>query len=45
VEEAIINAMIAAESMTGRDGHLVKAIDHDQLREIMRAHGRLREPA
>ncbi|MEQ8666482.1 MAG: P1 family peptidase [Rhodospirillales bacterium] len=30
-EEAIINAMVAAETMTGRDGRTVHAIDHDAL--------------
>src|ERR1700752_4588422 len=31
-EEAIVNAMIAADSMTGIDGHHVTALPHDQLR-------------
>ncbi len=39
--EAVLNAMIAAETMTGRDGHTVQALPHDRLREVMRAHGRL----
>jgi D-aminopeptidase len=43
VEEAIVNAMVAAETMTGRDGHRVVAIDHDELREVMRRYGRLVE--
>lgn len=41
-EEAIANAMIAAESMTGRDGHTAHRLPHDRLVEIMRRHGRLR---
>ena len=45
VEEAIINAMVAAETMVGRDGNVVTAIDHDALRAKMRAHGRLLESA
>jgi D-aminopeptidase len=41
VEEAILNALIAAETMTGWNGNRVIALDHDRLREILRAHGRL----
>jgi D-aminopeptidase len=40
-EEAIVNAMIAARTMTGIDGHRLVAIDHARLREILRRHGRL----
>jgi len=40
-EEAIINAMIAAETMVGRDGNRSDAIPHDRLREIMSAYNRL----
>jgi D-aminopeptidase len=40
-EEAITNALLAAETMTGRDGIIAHALDHDRLVEIMRAHGRL----
>jgi len=39
-EEAIVNALLAAETMTGRDGITAHALDHDRLMEIMRAHGR-----
>ena len=39
-EEAIINSMIAAEDMTGHKGMRVKALPHDQLREIMRQYNR-----
>ncbi|OBQ86563.1 P1 family peptidase [Mesorhizobium sp. WSM3873] len=41
VEEAIINAMVAAERMVGREDKLVTAIDHGALREVMRNYGRL----
>jgi D-aminopeptidase len=41
VEEAIVNAMLGAETMTGRDDHEVVAIDHDRLCEVMRRYGRL----
>ncbi len=40
-EEAIINAMVAAETMIGRDGNRSEAIPHDRLREILRAFNRL----
>jgi D-aminopeptidase len=43
-EEAIINALVAAESMTGIDGFKVSAIPHDRLREVMRKYNRLIEP-
>ncbi|MGH6896357.1 MAG: P1 family peptidase [Geminicoccaceae bacterium] len=43
-EEAVINALVAAETMTGRDGHTAHAIPHDRLREILRRYGRLIEP-
>jgi D-aminopeptidase len=41
-EEAIVNALLAAETMTGRDGVTAHALDHDRLVEVMRQHGRLR---
>ena len=39
-EEAIINALIAAESMTGHNGASARAIPHEQVREIMAKYGR-----
>ena len=42
-EEAVINALVAAETMTGRDGNTAYAIPHDRLREILRHYGRLIE--
>ena len=39
-EAAIVNALLAAETMTGRDGITAHALDHDRLMEVMRAHGR-----
>ena len=42
-EEAILNAMVAAETMTGRDGLTVHALPHDRLREVLRRYNRLRE--
>ncbi len=41
-EEAILNALVAAETMTGANGIRVYALPHDQLTEIMARHGRLR---
>jgi L-aminopeptidase/D-esterase-like protein len=43
VEEAIINALIAGETMTGANGRTVRAIPHDQLIEVLRNHDRLVE--
>ncbi|APO87269.1 P1 family peptidase [Marivivens sp. JLT3646] len=34
VEEAIINSMVAAETMVGRDGNTVPAIPHNVLRQL-----------
>jgi L-aminopeptidase/D-esterase-like protein len=34
-EEAIVNAMVAAETMTGRGGATAHRLDHDRLREGM----------
>jgi L-aminopeptidase/D-esterase-like protein len=42
-EEAIINAMIAAETMEGVNGHVVQAIPHDRLRSVLKKYGRLKE--
>lgn len=33
-EEAIINALVAAETMTGRNGHTLHAMPHDRLRAL-----------
>ncbi len=41
-EEAIINAMLAAKTMTGADYLRVPALPHDRLREVLRKYGRLR---
>ncbi|HYV07683.1 MAG TPA: P1 family peptidase, partial [Blastocatellia bacterium] len=40
-EEAIVNALVAAETMIGVDGHKVIALPHDRLREVMRKYNRL----
>jgi len=40
-EEAIVNAMIAAETMKGAGGNTVYALPHDRLREILKKYHRL----
>jgi L-aminopeptidase/D-esterase-like protein len=35
-EEAVANALVDNDSMTGRDNHRVEALPHDRLREIMK---------
>lgn len=40
-EEAIVNALIAAETMTGINGNTVYALPHDRLVEILRRHNAL----
>ena len=35
-EEAIVNALVDNNDMTGRDGHKVPALPHDRLREIFK---------
>ena len=41
-EEAIVNAMLAAETMTGADGLRVFALSHDRLMAAMRKYGRVK---
>jgi L-aminopeptidase/D-esterase-like protein len=40
-EEAIINALIAAEAMTGFNGNTSRAVPHQQVRDILRRYARL----
>lgn len=40
-EEAVVNAMIAADTMTGVRGHTVIALPHDRLREVLKKYNRL----
>ncbi|MCW4035586.1 MAG: P1 family peptidase [Candidatus Bathyarchaeota archaeon] len=42
-EEAIVNALVAAETMTGIDGNTVYAIPHDRLKAAIRKYNRLAE--
>jgi len=41
-EEAVINALVAGRTITGRNGSRVYGIPHDALREALRKYGRLR---
>jgi len=40
-EEAVINAMVAAETMTGINDFTVIALPHDRLREVLKKYNRL----
>jgi D-aminopeptidase len=40
-EEAVVNALVAAETMTGVGGRTVFALPHDRLRQALRKYGRL----
>jgi D-aminopeptidase len=42
-EEAVVNALVAAKTMTGADGHVVEALPHDKLREVLKKYNRLIE--
>ena len=40
-EEAVVNALVAAKTMTGFDGHTVEALPHDRLQEVLKKYNRL----
>src|SRR5579862_7015416 len=40
-EEAVVNAMVAAETMTGINNHTVIALPHERLKEVLRKYNRL----
>ena len=40
-EEAVVNAMVAAETMTGANNRIVVALPHDRLREVLKKYNRL----
>ena len=44
-EEAVVNGMVGAETMTGYQGHKVIALPHDRLRQVLRKYNRLAPPA
>jgi L-aminopeptidase/D-esterase-like protein len=39
-EEAVLNALIDNQSMTGRDDHKVEALSHDRVRELLKKYNR-----
>jgi D-aminopeptidase len=41
-EESVINAMVAAKTMTGADYWVVPALPHDQLQQVLRKHALLK---
>ncbi|HEV2362824.1 MAG TPA: P1 family peptidase [Caulobacteraceae bacterium] len=40
-DEAVLNALVANETMTGRDGHVVHALPHQDVRALLRRAGRI----
>jgi L-aminopeptidase/D-esterase-like protein len=42
-EEAVVNAMVAAETMKGINDHEVIALPHDRLREVLKKYNRLNQ--
>jgi D-aminopeptidase len=44
-EESIVNALVAATTMTGADGRRFFALPHDELQGLLKRYGRLVEPA
>ena len=40
-EEAVVNAMVAAETMTGANDVTVHALPHDRLQETLSSHPRI----
>ena len=44
VEEAIVNAMVGAETMKGANDVVVRALPHDELQRILKKYGRLAAP-
>ena len=40
-EEAVVNAMVAAEDMKGINNHFVPALPHNKLREVLKKYNRL----
>jgi D-aminopeptidase len=43
-EEAIVNALVAAEDMRGQDGHYAIALPHDRLVGLLKRYGRYSPP-
>jgi D-aminopeptidase len=40
-EEAVINALVAADTMIGADDHRVEGLSHDRLRDVLKKYNRL----
>ncbi len=43
-EEAIVNALVGAETMRGARGSVVTALPHDKLQDVLRKYNRLKSP-
>ena len=41
-EEAIINSLLAAETMKGKSGRVVEALSHEKLKEILKKYNRIK---
>ena len=41
IDEAVIDALVANRTMTGRDGTTIRALPHDYVRAQLREHKRL----
>ena len=44
VDEAVLNSLVANETMVGCDDHVVPALPHERVRELLAAAGRLEKP-
>ena len=44
-EEAVVNALVASDAMTGVNNHRVIGLPHDRLREVLRRYNRLVNPS
>jgi D-aminopeptidase len=42
-EEAVVNAMVAADTMTGIDNHTVIGLPHERLRQVLKKYNRLKQ--
>ena len=42
-EEAVVNALLDNQTMTGADNHRVDALPHDRLRDLLKKYNRLKE--
>lgn len=40
-EEAVVNALVAARTMIGYEGHTVEALPHDRMQVVLKRHGLL----